>query len=161
MKNKIINYEFLESDNYEYRDYTSRDYLIIYDMEELNDDYYIEYVQIQDNDKIERISYQIYGTADYWDLLILINSRDPLFDMVYSYDMVENSVYSDLDEYDNTNFNSKLSTLTINNEIYLDTLKEGFLNKAIEANEDLRTLKIIKPSKLQEFLKIARDKGYI
>lgn len=155
MKNSILEYDFLESDDYSYRDYTSKDYSKIRTLDEVDSDEFISYYQAADGDKLERISYEIYGSADYWDLILIVNGIDPLFGMPYGFDLIESSINDLIDQY-NLDFFANALPVT-----HVADLKTIFIGKAITENEELRTIKIIKPTKLHEFLKIARDKGYI
>jgi hypothetical protein len=124
-------------------------------MSELSDTNYISYIQLKDNETIELVSYNTYGTEDYWDLLLLINNRDPLFGMCYDYDMI----YDRSVDYVNTFFSATYSGI-VSTALTAEFVAEELATR-LTRNESLRTFKLIKPSMLQPFLKSARDKGYI
>jgi len=152
MNNSVLKYN-----NYDLEtkvvDYTSFNYTLLLNMPELELSDYIEYYSMQDDEKIESISQKLYGTPVYWDLLLLINGYSPLFDMSYSYELLEEKVTDISQDYLN------LFTNLSNNFIY--NFNEKILKEITEKNESLRLIKVISPNKIQAFLKLARDKGYI
>lgn len=113
--------------------------------------------RVQNDDKIERISYELYGTTDYWDILMMINSRDPLFGMPYNFDSISDNSTSFVDNYIQNNYNpAPLPSVTRINE-----LKEEFLNKFDLDNEGKRYITVIKPSKMPDFIRQLRILGYL
>jgi len=147
MKNSILKYDKISSKSFTSEDYTSKKYRKILEIPELNNTDYIEYIELIDDQKIEQISYTLYGTPDYWDLLVLINDRDPLFDMSYNFDIqeaiAEDIVQKYLSDYSGI---YKGNTYT--------RMKEYVMYKIDKETEENRTLKIIKPSRIQEILKL-------
>lgn len=111
--------------------------------------------KIDDNDKIERISYSLYKTTDYWDLLLLLNGRESLSDMPYDYETYTNTIDQFIDEY-NSNYYSNYPL----NDTKLSDLKTEFYEKERHLNESFRYMLVIKPEKLQEFLKLIKLAGY-
>jgi len=142
MKNTLLNYDKFSSYKYIANDYTS-----ILTLPELQDTTYIEYVQLDENQTIEQVSYALYGTPDYWDILVLINNRDPLFDMVYSFDIVDGIAGDKVLNY-LSNYSGVYKADTFNR------LKTITLADLETKNDNLRTLKIIKPVKMFDFIKI-------
>jgi len=149
MKNTILNFDKRNLTEFIVSDYTSRNFRPILDLPELQDKTWIDYIVLDDDQKIEQISQTLYGSPDYWDVLMLINGRDPLFDMVYNSD-----VLSDIAKEIINKFASEYSG-RYKQETFDDLIKAK--TKQIEArNEELRTMKIIRPEKIHDFIKILR-----
>jgi len=160
MTNTILDYTLEELDEFIVPDYFSRKidlYNLIQEFSEAGTlEYYLATYKIADDDKLERISYDIYGTTNYWDLLLQLNDKNPLFEMPYSLDTVIDSS----EEYWN-NYSNLLYFQAPLNDIVLQTLIDEEIEKMKEQNEKYRFLYIIKTTKMQEFLKILRDKDYL
>ena len=90
MINTLLTYDLEELDEFIVSDYTSKKVDIYNLFQEMKDNGtladFLEVYRISDDDKLERISYSIYGTPDYWDILLQINDRNPLFQMPYNLD---------------------------------------------------------------------------
>ena len=103
-----------------------------------------------DDDKIEKIAYDIYGEARYWDLLILVNKRNPLYDMPYRFDLLESMIQDKID---------KLKVLKPITEQREKELYNFYLEELEKENDILRQIRYVKPEKISEFIKLGRDKG--
>lgn len=160
MTNSILNYINEELDEFIVPDYFSKKidvYTVLQEFSEAGTlgEYVVSY-RMSDDDKLERISYDIYGTPIYWDLLLQINDKVPLFEMPYSLDTIIDSS----EEYWN-NYSNLLYFQAPLNSVVLQALIDEGIEKMKEINEIYRIIYIIKPTKLQEFLKILRDKDYL
>ena len=154
MKNTILKYDMEELDEYIVSDYFSKNIYIEdikSEMEGMLDVY-----KIEDNDKLERISYELYGTTDYWDILLMLNARDPLFDFPYDYDTVYDSARRYVDIYRFFIY-AKAPLLSLAGE----ELQEIFLEQHNEQNENARFIFVVKPSRIGDFIKIANENGYV
>lgn len=147
MKNTILKYDKIESQKFIAEDYTSKKFRKILTVPELSNTEFIEHIELMDNQTIEQISFILYGTADYWDLLVLINDIDPLFDMVYEFDVIET-----ISEKTVSNYLSDYSGL-YKQDTYA-RLKTLILNRNVQESEERRTIKIIKPEKLFDIITI-------
>ncbi len=160
MTNTILNYTYEELDEFIVSDYFSKKIDLYNILQEFSDAgilaNYMQVYRIADDDKLERISYDIYGTTAYWDLLLQINDKNPLFEMPYSLDTIIDSSEEYWNNYSNLlYFQAPLDTAI------LQTLIDEEIEKMKEKNEIYRVLYIIKPTKLQDFLKILRERDYI
>lgn len=160
MTNSILNYINEELDEFIVPDYFSKKidvYTVLQEFSEAGTlgEYVVSY-RMSDDDKLERISYDIYGTPIYWDLLLQINDKVPLFEMPYSLDTIIDSS----EEFWN-NYSNLLYFQAPLNNVVLQALIDEEIEKMKEINEIYRIIYIIKPTKLQEFLKILRDKDYL
>jgi len=152
MKNTILNYDETLSgtSNGTYinaQDYTSKHFRQLQLLKELKDSEFVEQLELVDDQTIEQVSYILYGTADYWDILVLINTIDPIFDMAYNFDIVSDVADAKLEKYYN-DFSVYI------NQASKDRLRKAFLDKEVQKNEDKRVIKVIKPTALSEFIKI-------
>src|SRR5574344_1718437 len=129
MKNTILKFDYEELDEFIVPDYFSKSNDISYLVQEIKD--YLEVYKINDNDKLERISYELYGTTDYWDILLLLNGRDPLFDFPYDYDTTYDSARRFVNRYIYyLYFDAPLIVGSV-----AEALHKEFLQKNIDANE--------------------------
>lgn len=164
MKNTIVKYDkeevffdVNEQTPFDVSDYFSKQ-IFITDMssEVENWNEYLDKYRMTDDDKLERISYELYGTTDYWDIIFLLNKRDPLFDMPYNFDTVSDDSTSFLDTY--------RFFIYANAPLYSssrsDELKEEFLSEDILKNETFRYIDVIKPSRMSDFIALLKENGY-
>lgn len=86
MKNKVLNFtkrkQTIEGIEFEVPDYFSKSINVkdFFDnMKDVESFYIIK--KIEDDDRIERIQYEYYEDPSYWDLILLINGMEQLFDM--------------------------------------------------------------------------------
>lgn len=155
MKNSLINFQTIQLDNYIVKDFSSLNILGIYDFVDKCPDYFFDWIITANSDKIERISLDLYGSTEYWDLLLLINGKDPLFDMSYDLDIISQLSYTKVEEYNEIyNINTDLPDY---HKEYLKTIYESRLMKN---NEDIRPLRIVKPSLLHDFIQLGYEQGY-
>lgn len=160
MINTILKYDYEDLGDYIVSDYTSKKidlYNILQEMKDNNTlSEYFDIYRMMDDDKLERISYSIYGTTDYWDILLQLNDRNPLFEMSYNLDTIVDSVEIFWKKYsNNVYFQSPLND-TVLNELILAEIEN-----MKKQNEIYRLIYIIKTSKMNEFLKILRERDYI
>lgn len=151
MKNTLLNYDKEELDEFIVSDYFSKDINIFNLIDGLDD--YIEIYTIADNDKLERVSLEIYGTTDYWDIILMLNDRNPLFDMPLDYDKIRNGS----EEIANTYINFLYSQAPVTDTARVLEFTNEILTRNFNENESFRMIKIIKPSKIGAFLKIAHQ----
>src|SRR5574344_1304465 len=62
------------------------------------------YLKVDNDAKIEKICLDYYGNTDYYDLLLIINQREMVFDMAYSNDIILSAIESDIENYRNKVF---------------------------------------------------------
>lgn len=155
MKNSIINFEKIEVDDFIVSDYFSKNiYLYSIITENIKKDFFITY-RISDNDKIERISFELYGTTDYWDLLLLINDREALCGITYDFETCTANVESYVSKYEKEIYSNKDIT-----DIRMNELLNEFYEKYKTRNEMNRYMFVVKPSKMQDFLKLIKLAGF-
>lgn len=112
--------------------------------------------QLTPGDTPERISYDLYGTPDYWDILVLLNARDPLWGMFYN-DGVILSGADDLVQNYKTNVYSNAPLVDSRSR----ELQQEFRELLLADNDARAEFLVIKPSKINEFISALRKRGYV
>lgn len=109
-------------------------------------DAWFSYVLVPQNSTLEKISFDLYESKDYWDILLLVNERMPLFDMYYDYDIISEAGETALKEYENKVYRKKI----------LSDVRERLrvkMQQNYEAeNENLKIIKYIKKNYLYDFI---------
>jgi len=149
MKNTILKYDTIGSGSFVSQDYTSKQIHNILSLQELSNTDWIEYIELYDNQTVEQISFLEYGTADFWDLLVVINNIDPLFDMSYEFDILEQITNNKVNKY-LANYSGVYKQDTF------DRLNKLILDEEIAKNEEHRLFKIIKKEKMFDFLNLVK-----
>ncbi len=156
MKNTVAIFDTTDIySDYTVTDYTSRQLYDIYKLKEIKDPKYVNYYQLSDNETLEQVSYKLYGDAKYWDVLLYINQADPLYDMVYDFDLTSSIATKFIQEY---NTNIYIDTLPFD---YIDTLVQNKIAELEDIKEMRRPLKIIRPNRLLDFMKLLRQSEII
>lgn len=163
MKNTILNYDIeelilddSEQVTYEIPNYFSQK-IFIADLADTIDDWddFLDTYRMTDNDKLERVSYELYGTPDYWDIILMVNERNPLFDMPYDFDTLSDETSSFINNY--ANFIYIDAPL---DQERVDALTEDYVNASLEENEKFRYISVVKPSRISEFILLLKTNGY-
>jgi hypothetical protein len=154
MKNTILNYELEELDEFIVSNYFSKNIDIYNLLNSLGE--YLDIYQIQNSDKLERIAYELYGNTDFWDILLLLNDRNPLFEMPYEYDLLEDYALNRANYYKLVLYANAplIQTRT-------DALMSEILSETVASNEEYRIIYIIKPEKMNNFISLLKANSYI
>ena len=135
-------------------DYTELNVKKILQIPESNSTDYLDIYSLSDDETIENVSYKLYGDEKYWDLLLILNSKDPLFDMCYSINTLQEESFKLVKDYEVNIYRSALPQ-----ERFLELQGEIFTDLYIK-NEYNRKLKIIKTGKLADYIRILRLNGF-
>lgn len=119
------------------------------------DSKYFGFTLCQEGQTLEKISFDLYNTPDYWDLLLLVNEYDPLFDTTFTFDTLTEISEDKVAELNSSLFNDSLPVA-----IKL-ALQENYYKKYSEKNENNRVFKYIKPEYINEFLREGFAQGYL
>lgn len=111
------------------------------------------YVKVLNNTNVEKLAYDIYGSADFWDLLVLINDRSPLFEMPYDFDVIERMTEKMVSDYEKYVYKKSLP------EEARERLRNKLASKISDNYESLRVIKYIKPTYVYEFLNELNKNG--
>ena len=109
-------------------------------------DAWFSYVLVPQNSTLEKISYDLYESKDYWDILLLVNERMPIFDMYCDYDIISEAGETALKEYEEKIYRKKI----------LSEVRERLRLKMQEnyeaENENLKIVKYIQKNYLYDFI---------
>lgn len=107
---------------------------------------WFSYVLVPQNSTLEKISYDLYGSKDYWDILLLVNERMPIFDMYCDYDIISEAGETALKEYEEKIYRKKI----------LSDVRERLRVKMQEnyeaENENLKIVKYIQKNYIYDFI---------
>ena len=109
-------------------------------LDELDKDYFV-WLKVNEGDKIEKVLFDYYKTSDYYDLILLVNSREMVFGMPYSYDVVLNAVDVDIQNYEYKVFGNLKESLS---EKSKSRLVEKIDSQYTSDNKQFLYLKVIK-----------------
>ena len=123
-----------------------RDYTNLVSIQEILDKYkeYIQIYQVLEDERLDTISYKLYGTTDYWDMLVLLNDLKCMTDLPVNYDKVENRARQKHEDWTKI-FGKQKTKEQIANKY------EEFLEQEIANNEKYRNFKYIDSSVINRF----------
>lgn len=101
MKHTIDYNDFIieGSTNFNIKDYNSVNTTKIKNYLNSLDNSYFVYLKVEIGSKIEKVCFDYYKNTNYCDLIMLINDRDMIYDMPYSYDILLEAIENDIDRY--------------------------------------------------------------
>lgn len=155
LKNSIINCNNRIIDSYDAEDYFTLDFAKINEYVLSCPSDWFDWYQLQDNDNIEKVSLDIYGDADYWDILIVINKKNALFDMPYDYDTLLNMA-----DYKTAKYEKEINKSKALPDVTRTAMIKAYREKYVSDNETFRIIKIVRPSKIQSFIQGGYEQGY-
>ena len=123
-----------------------RDYTNLVSIQEILDKYkeYIQIYQVLEDERLDTISYKLYGTTDYWDMLVLLNDLKCMTNLPVNYDKVENRARQKHEDW--TKIFGKQKT-----KEQIASKYEEFLEQEIANNEKYRNFKYIDSSVINRF----------
>lgn len=130
-------------------------------IETLGDDWF-GYQQISNNTTLEKISYDLYGSSQYWDILLLVNNRMPIFDMPYDYDVISEVGETMTRDYEERIYRKDIpSTILPNGMTTRELFIKTFEDIQTENNEKYRIIKYILETKLYDFINMCYEKDIL
>lgn len=99
------------------------------------------YLKVDNDAKIEKICLDYYGNTDYYDLLLIINRREMVFDMAYSNDIILSAIESDIENYRNKVFKDPYKDFSV---LSKNNLTNVLYKEYEEKNSKLKYIKVIK-----------------
>lgn len=144
MQNTVYTYDTLASKDYEVADFTSRYYGNISKFLKQYSNYFTIY-KLDDDEKIENVSYKLFNTTNYADLILAINEDTFLWNVPYNQDinaeqaellakvMLNSSDIANMDTYEK----NAMIQIAQNS---IDTLNEYKRNILVPKNEFISTV---------------------
>lgn len=155
MKNSLLKYGYLLKDNMLVSNYSEKSFEKVSALIKTLGDEYFETYTLQECDKLERLSLEIYNTEDYWDIILIINAMNPLFDMPYDLGtLMDMSMVKSTNYIQNTYNNN--NTMPIEHYEYM---ADVYNKEMIVKSDNNKNIIIIRPSMIQNFLKELYDIG--
>lgn len=146
MTNNIIIPYLKDLSNYTFRNYFSLDCEKIKNLKIFHNKDYIKWVKIPETSTLDYVSYSLYGTADYWDLLMIINGINPIEDLPKNQDALEKIVDKKIEKYFYKDYFGPKTTKLIEEK------REMFLEQENIKNEASRIIKVVRPEKIQAII---------
>jgi hypothetical protein len=104
--------------------------------------------KIQDDTLLEAISFELYETTDYWDVLMIINDMKSMNELPVNYDIILDRV--DIKLYKWKKKGNLLSSVMTDEVI--DKKYKEILQEEVELNEKFRFIKYISQDSLSELI---------
>lgn len=149
----LLNFTRKTVGSYNVVDYTSINFFKVREYLDALPPEIFEFYQVDNTDRFERIALELYGNANYWDILMIINKRNPLTGLPFDFDFISNLSEDTILEYE-----AEIYKKTVP-QVERDLMYTEYEKVLFTANEANRIIKIIKPSRLSEFLQNGFDAG--
>ena len=110
---------------------------------------------IDDNSTLESLTNYLYSNPNLWDFIMLLNNRDPLFDLPYDYDTIvalSNSKYEKFLEQ-----HPRVSITEERKEEMIQT----FIDEISKENEKNRDITAVDAGNLTKVITILRQEGVL
>ena len=121
-------------------------------------DSWFGYRVIPNNATLEKISYDLYGSSQYWDILLLVNNRMPIFDMPYDYDVISEVGETMTQDYERRIYRKPIpSTVLPNGMTTRELFIKTFEDEQTRNNEKFRIIKYITDIKLYDFINMCYE----
>jgi len=109
------------------------------------DEYILQY-KVTDDRLLESISFELYESTDYWDILLILNSMRNMNELPVNYDIVINRADKKISEWKSK---GNLLPKNMTDEI-IQAKYEEILAEEVELNEKFRYIKYISKEDLSE-----------
>lgn len=157
MKNTILKFEertgTINGRTYYVPDYFSKKTNLNELLNSFNSSEFLFSKQIQENDRLERIQFDLYGNQDYWDIIAIINNISTILDMPIGEDIVKDEAQRLQEEL----FNGLYREENVNRPELEDEILESVQN----LQDKKRILKLVPPERIQEFISILKENNFI
>jgi len=149
----LMKFDRRDVDGYNVADYTSLNFTKVQSYVASLPTSMTDWYQVENDDKFERIALELYGSANYWDILLVINHRNPLTGLPFNFDTLSNLAEDNIAEYE-----VSYSGLTVPDAEHV-IMYNKYETDFIAQSELNRVIKIIKPSQMNQFLQDGYDQG--
>lgn len=145
MKNSILTFDSEVIGTTEYSNYKSFNKNAVIQFINSCDSSFFGVLNLLDNDKFEGVSYRLYGTDIYWDLLLILNEKN-VFDTSFDFDSLNDMVDEKIAQFESSVYGQELDYKT------KAALRKKYLTDAVLNNEKTRRIVAVKPSMVSLFI---------
>lgn len=128
------------------RDYTAVYYGGLFDVIKEYPEYFMDYV-LADGEKIEVVSYKLYGSENYADIILMVNNEVFLWGMPYNGDII----YEQKEAMEKF-LRSKLNVSSDNEDF--NSIIDAYGEEVDEVNSQKRIYKVPRPDRMNNVLSI-------
>jgi len=147
---KLMKNKYLVFENIEFADSLVKNTTTLNILPDIPNKYfgadYIRNMKVQDDTLLEAISFELYESTDYWDILLVLNGMRSMNELPVNHDIVLNRADRELLKWKEK---GKLLSIKINDEVIKEKY-DNILNIEIEKNEKYRYIKYIASDDLAE-----------
>ena len=104
----------------------------------------IRTTRIEENERLERLSFRLYGTMQFWDLILILNGITSYLQLPTSYDKVVERAELIYKEWHKELGKNK-------SDEYKERKRAEFIELENQKNEKYRNIKYIEPSLIRNF----------
>ena len=104
----------------------------------------IRTTRIDENERLERLSFRLYGTMHFWDLILILNGITSYLQLPTSYDKVVERAELIYKEWDRELGKNR-------SDEYKERKRAEFIELENQKNEKYRNIKYIEPSLIRNF----------
>jgi hypothetical protein len=147
MNNTYLNFESIEFLNNYVSNVTTLNLLPDIPEKYYGDDYILK-IKVSDDELLEAISFKIYETTDYWDLLMVFNDITRMNQLPVNHDIVLTRADNKLQEW-------KAKGVLLNSILSDDIIEakyQEFLEEVTEENEKFRYINYVSKEDLSELI---------
>lgn len=119
---------------------------------------WIKEKRIPNNMTLEKVSYDLYQTTKYWDVILLLNERTPIWDMPYDYDVISEAGNTAINEFETEFYGKKVTERVMWDGVSTrDRIKNAYQEEASENNNLYCQIKYIDPNHIYDFINLMYD----
>jgi hypothetical protein len=147
MNNKYLNFEDISCEEVSVKNTTTLNILPDIPEKYFTEDYY-HIIKIEDDKLLEAISFELYDSTDYWDILMVLNNMTTMNELPVKYDVVLDRAEKELAGWVKT---ADLMYSFLDDSDIKDKY-DSILKNEIEKNEKYRNFKYISATDLSELM---------
>lgn len=128
----------------------------------LIDSNWIKEKQIPNNMTLEKVSYDLYKTTKYWDLLLLLNERMPIWDMPYDFDIISDAGNTAIEEFETEFYGKRVSERKMWDGLSTrDRIVNSYQDKTSKENNKWSTVKYVDPDHIYDLINLMYQEGIL
>jgi len=145
MRNRYLKFESIDFNGREVRNMTTLGLIPDIPSKYFTEEYLHEY-KVDDDRLLEAISFELYGSTDYWDILLKLNDMTSMNQLPVNYDIIIHRADYKLQEWKKK---GKLLNSVLDEKIIEEKYKE-IIEEEIAINEKFRYIKYVDTADISE-----------